>query len=353
MSPIRAITVTPGVAGDAHLTELEEPERQPGQLLVEMIALGVCGTDREIVSGEYGWAPPGSDRLVLGHESLGRVREASNGAFRAGDLVAGIVRRPDPEPCPCCARGEFDMCRNGRYRERGIKELDGYGAELVTVEADYAVEVDRSLGLLGVLVEPTSVVAKAWEQIDRAQAQVCRTVEKVLVTGAGPIGLLAALLATQRDLDVHVLDRVTEGPKRRLTEELGARYHTGSIADACGSAEPDVVVECTGAADLVVDVMQSTAPGAIVSLLGVSPRGRIVSVDAGSLNNELVLENDVVLGSVNANHRHFRAAADALAAADHDWLDGLITRRVQLDQWSDALERRPGDIKNVIQFATV
>jgi threonine dehydrogenase-like Zn-dependent dehydrogenase len=172
------------------------------------------------------------------------------------------------------------------------------------------------------------------------------------VTGAGPIGLLAAMLAAQRGLRVHVLDRVTEGPKPRLTAGLGAGYHSGSVREACGSAEPDVIVECTGVAELVVDAMRYTAPGAIVCLLGVSPQGRTLSVDVGALNDELVLENDVVFGSVNANHRHFAAAATALAAADRNWLGGLITRAVSLDCWADGLEHRPTEIKTIIRFDT-
>jgi threonine dehydrogenase-like Zn-dependent dehydrogenase len=330
---------------------VEAPRPTDGELLVETVALGVCGTDREIVAGEYGWAPPGSDRLVLGHESLGRVREAPDGDITPGELVVGIVRRPDPEPCPCCSRGEFDMCRNGGYRERGIKELDGFGAELVTLEPDFAVALDPALGLLGVLTEPTSVVAKAWEQVDMARVQFCRPLERVLVTGAGPIGLLAALLGVQRGLQIHVLDRVSEGPKPRLTEALGATYHASSVEEVCRIAEPEVVVECTGVPEVVLDALRCTAPGAVVSLLGVAPRGRALTVDVGALNDELVLENDLVFGSVNANRRHFRAAADALAGADSAWLAGLITRRVSLDRWEDALQRSPDDIKNVIEFA--
>jgi len=85
-------------------------------VLVETLAVGVCGTDLEIISGAYGWAPPGHDRLVLGHESLGRVLDAPAGAaVVAGDLVVGIVRRPDPVPCANCAVGEWDFCRNGKY----------------------------------------------------------------------------------------------------------------------------------------------------------------------------------------------------------------------------------------------
>jgi threonine dehydrogenase-like Zn-dependent dehydrogenase len=348
---ILAITVTPGVPASGRLEQLEEPEPREDEVLVEMLALGVCGTDREIHAGEYGRRPPGRDRLVLGHESLGRVRQAPAGSdLAAGDLVTGVVRRPDPEPCACCARGEFDMCRNGRYRERGIKELDGYGAELVTVEPEFAIKLDPSLGLLGVLTEPTSIVAKAWEQIGRLAAQACRPLETVLVTGAGPIGLLAALLGVQRGLRVHVLGRTPHGPKPRLTEALGAEYHTGSVHDACGPAGPDVVLECTGAAGVMVDALHATGPGAVVCLLGISRPGRTLLVDVSALNDDLVLENDIVFGSVNANRRHYAAAAEALGRADRDWLAGLITRRVPLDRWQEALDRRPNDIKTIIEF---
>jgi glucose 1-dehydrogenase len=334
------MTVKPRALGHEELAEVPAPNPNGHELLVEMLALGVCGTDREIVAGEYGWAPSGRDRLVLGHESVGRVRQSPSGSpVEVGALVAGIVRRPDPAPCPCCARGEFDMCRNGRYRERGIKELDGYGAELVTLEPEFAVELDPSLGLLGVLAEPTSVVAKAWEQIDGIMSQGCRPLGSVLVTGAGPIGLLAALL-----------DRASDGIKSELVRALGATYRAGSVREVCRAAEPDIVLECTGVPEVVVDSTLHTAPGAIVCLLGVSPRGRTLTVDAGSLNDELVLENDVVLGSVNANHRHFQAGADALARADREWLERLITRRVPLDRWTEALEKRPDDVKNVIEF---
>src|SRR6202043_1086195 len=110
----------------------------------------------------------GEPRLVLGHESLGEVEAAPRGCGVApGDLVVGIVRRPDPEPCPACAGGEGDMCRNGRYPERGIKERHGYGAERFRIEPEFAVKVDPSLGILGVLLEPASILAKAWDHIER------------------------------------------------------------------------------------------------------------------------------------------------------------------------------------------
>ena len=340
---MRAMTVIPGEPGSAELTELPDPEPKDGELLVEPLLLGVCGTDREILDGVHGEPPPGSERLVLGHELLGRVKET-------GELVAGIVRRPDPVPCACCANGEWDMCRNGQYTERGIKQLDGYGAELVTIEKEFAIPIPDDLGTLGVLTEPASILAKAWEQIDRISGRACSAHARALITGAGPIGLLAALMGVQRDLEVHVLDRATEGVKPDAVKALGAEYHTGDITEVSEAIEPDVVVECTGVAELVAGAMRHTAPGAIVCLTGVAA-SRNLSVDIGALNNELVLENDVVFGSVNANRRHFEQAVEALREADPAWLGRLITRTVPLDRWQEALEKGDDDIKAVVEIS--
>jgi glucose 1-dehydrogenase len=346
---MRAMTVIPGQADSAELTDLPEPEPKDGELLVEPLFLGVCGTDREILDGAHGEPPPGHERIVLGHELLGRVKRGGGG-LEEGQLVAGIVRRPDPVPCACCARGEWDMCRNGEYTERGIKGLDGYGAELVTIEQDFAVHIPDELGNLGVLTEPSSILAKAWEQIDRIATRACNVQERVLITGAGPIGLLAALMASQRDLEVHVLDRAEEGVKPDTVKALGAEYHTGDITEISKACNPDVVVECTGVAELVAGAMQHTAPGAIVCLTGVSA-SRTLSLDIGALNNELVLENDVVFGSVNANRRHFEQAVKALTDADDDWLRRMITRTVPLDRWPEAIEKGDDDIKVVVEFS--
>ena len=158
----------PGEAGSATVTDVAEPPEADGPVLVETIAIGICGTDREICDGNYGTAPPGADRLVIGHESVGRVLDAPMGSGLAvGDLVVGIVRRPDPVPCPNCAIGEWDMCRNGLYTERGIKDRHGYATDRYRIETEFAVRIDAALGDLGVLVEPTSVVAKAWDHIER------------------------------------------------------------------------------------------------------------------------------------------------------------------------------------------
>ncbi len=346
---MQALIVEPGRANSARIHEVPDPRPAADELLVEGVALGLCGTDREILSGRYGWAPPSRPHLVIGHESLGRVRQAPDrAAFTVDDLVVGVVRRPDPVPCGACERGQFDMCRNGRYTERGIKELDGYGSQFWTLETDYAVKVDDRIGEVGNLIEPASVVVKAWEQVDRVGARAWFEPKRALITGAGTIGLLAALMAVKRGLDVHVLDVVPNGPKPRAVKALGAEYHCTGVREVTSRTKPDVVIEATGASSLIFDVLAGTAAYGIVCLTGVSPAGRPISVDAGATDRQLVLENDVVIGSVNANLEHYRAAAATLAAADPDWLAGLITRRVPLRRFAEALDPRPDDIKVVL-----
>jgi threonine dehydrogenase-like Zn-dependent dehydrogenase len=346
---MKALTVKPLTAGSARLDDIDEPPLSDGPVLVETLAVGVCGTDIEITSGAYGWAPAGRDRFVLGHESLGRVLDAPPGApVAAGDLVVGIVRRPDPVPCANCAVGEWDFCHNGQYTERGIKERDGYCSERYRIEADFVVKLDPALGSTGVLLEPTSVVAKAWEQVDRIGGRAHWAPTRAVITGAGPIGLLAALIAVQRGMEVHVLDQVTSGLKPDLVAALGARYHTGTIEDAC--AAPDVVIECTGVSSLVFDAMEHMGPNGVLCLTGVSSGGHSIDVDAGLLNRSLVLANQTIVGSVNANRRHYEAAAAALARADHSWLERLVSRRVPLARFEEALARQPDDVKVVIEI---
>ncbi|MGA7420182.1 MAG: glucose 1-dehydrogenase [Acidimicrobiales bacterium] len=343
---MKAVTVVPGTPGSTRFDDVPEPDPELGSVVVESLVVGVCGTDAEIAGGTYGWAPSGEERLILGHESLGRVVEPGPTGLAIGELAVGIVRRPDPRPCPNCAVGEWDMCSNGEYTERGIKRVHGFMAERWRIEPEYVVRVDASLGLAGVLLEPTSVVAKAWEQILTIGQRTFWEPRTVLVVGAGPIGLLAALIGVQRGFDVHVLDRVTSGPKPALVEKLGATYQTGTVAET--ALRPDIVVECTGVASLVQQAADATSPGGIVCLTGVgSPSA---SKKESSLATDAVLKNLVMFGSVNANRRHYYRAARVLATADRSWLDQLITRRVSPDDVDQALTRRPDDIKVVLQF---
>jgi glucose 1-dehydrogenase len=320
-------------SGRVAVEEVAEPDCADGELLVEGIAIGVCGTDRRLVQH-----PPrsaaGGEGLVLGHESLGRIIQAPAGSgFEPGDLVAGVVRRPDPVPCFFCARGEFDLCENGQFVERGISGKDGYGSERYRLEADYAVRVDPALGLAGVLVESASIVAKAWERLDGI---VWRRRARALAMGAGPIGLLAAWLGVRRGYEMHVLDWVEDGRKPEQARAIGAVYHTSARTLPGGF---DAVLECTGA--LVGEAIAQTSPSGALCLL------------AGSLErSDGPLDNKAIVATVNSNRRHFEAGHDALTDADPAWLGRLLGPCVGLEEWRSAFDVGPDTIKAVICLGT-
>jgi threonine dehydrogenase-like Zn-dependent dehydrogenase len=345
---VKACTVKPGNVASARVDEIPEPPASDGEVLVQGVAVGICGTDVEISVEGYGQPPVGQDRLVLFHESLGRVVDAPAGAgLAAGDLIAGVVRRPDPVPCEPCSKDQWDFCRNGKFTERGIKGRNGYGSQQWRIEPKFAIKLDPSLDRLGVLLEPTSVVAKAWDQVSKIAARSAWTPGRALVTGAGPIGLLAAMIGRQRGLEVSVLDRVTEGPKPAMVRDLGATY----ITDLDQMQQPaDVVIEATGIGQLVFDVISHAAPDAIVCLTGISSGTHTVGIEADAINKAMVLCNQVVVGSVNAGLANYQQAADALAAADKEWLARIITRTVPMAEWPKALERQPDDIKVVVDL---
>ena len=346
---MKALAVRPGVTNSGEMIELAPPDSAEGAILVRGLAIGICGTDVEIMEGAYGQAPADDDRLILGHESLGEVIEAAAGTgFSPGQLVVGVVRRPDPEPCDHCAIGEWDMCRSVHFRECGIKEQHGYAREMYRLDPQFAVVVDPRLGELGVLLEPASVVAKACMLAVHFLKRTDVRAKTALVTGAGPIGLLAALATRHYGLETHVVDVVDSGPKPDLVRDLGAHYHAGSAADL--DISPEIVIECTGIGSVLRVAGAKAGPGGVVALTGISAVPATEEVNLSLFNKKMVLENKVLFGSVNAARTHYEAAARVLSEADPAWLGRLISRRVPADHWPEALERQTDDVKVVLDI---
>jgi threonine dehydrogenase-like Zn-dependent dehydrogenase len=347
---VRALTVEPGVADSTRIDDLAEPSPKDGAILVEGVAVGLCGTDARIIEGGFGAAPLGSERLILGHESLGRVLETPSGTgVSVGDLVASVVRIPGHPPCASCVGGEWDMCLDGVHVERGITGSHGFAAERWRVDPKFAVRIPAGLETVGVLVEPASVVAKAWAHVEVVSSRaMMATAPRVLVTGAGTIGLLAALLGRQRGLHVDVFDRVIDGPKPGLVEALGCEYLTEDLEAA--AAEADIVLECTGASEVAARLLPSARPNSTVCLIGVPNVAAGPTLDPAAFVTKLVRDNVLVFGTVNANLSHWVLGGAALAQADPEVLSALITRRVTLDHWQEALPRRSDDVKVVIDL---
>ena len=342
-----AMSVVPGHRDTATTATVPDPSPTEGSVLVETLLVGVCGTDLHIVGSTRAArsqaAAAGAPPLVLGHEAVGRVLDAPHDSgFTAGQLVTGIVRRPCTE-CQACARDDWDFCTSGSYTERGIRGADGFGRLRWRCEPDYLVAVPGPLGELGVLVEPMSVVCKALETAFYVGGRVASKPERLLVTGAGPIGLLAAAAGKDAGLEVTVLDRMRTGVKPRLVAALGATY-TDDLGSLAGGPRFDVALECSGAAEVMGPSTALLAQaGVMVLIAGAAARPESVA-------HLLVRANAALVGTVNAGRRHYTQAVETLQRIDRAWLAGLITRRVPLACWTTALDRDDDEVKVVVEF---
>ena len=354
---MKAVSLIPRQAGSARCLEIDSPPRRAGDTEVRTLAVGVCGTDQEILAGLYGEAPAGAERLVLGHESCGIV-ERGAGALRAGDLVVPMVRRPCPERCWSCRAREPDMCLTGNYRERGIKGLDGFMTERFTESPRYLVRLARRLRPVAVLMEPLSVVEKGVGQAFRLQRRLRWRPRQALVLGAGPIGLLGALLARSLGLRTTVWSLGLGVTRTAWLERVGAEtldaatHPLAELPQRLGNL--DLILECTGAAPVIAGALMAIGTNGVLCLLGVSGGDRPLEVPVDRWKLRAVLANQVVFGSVNANRRDFEAGARRLAGWARRWpglLEALLTRAVPPDRFEEAAARRPDDIKSVVRFA--
>jgi len=298
------------------LRELPEPElRSPSEVLLRIHEVGVCGTDRELALFRLGFPPPGKQRLVIGHEALAQVIAAGPAVtrLRPGDWVVPMVRRPCRPPCSSCARGRRDLCVSPGMRERGIFGLDGYFADYAVDEEEDLVPVPATLVGRAVLIEPLSVVEKAVATALRLHEPGAKT---ALVLGAGPIGILAALVLERRGLAVavHSLEP-PDHPRAALLRDAGVAYRS-----ELGTQEADIVIEATGAAESAVAGIEHLAPLGVAVILG--------APDAAARFpfRRLIVGNRCVIGSVNASPEAFAAAVEDLAAFDAAWTGRLIQR---------------------------
>jgi len=356
----RALQVTPGTPHSLRLGTRPRFAPGAGELGLRVIEVGICGTDAEIEAGLYGEAPPGEDYLVPGHESLTEVVEVGAGVtgFAPGDLVVPIVRRPCPELCDPCGRGRWDMCLTGHYAERGISRLHGMLREHLVDAAASCVPVPGVLRDVGVLVEPLSIVEKAIAEAALVQQRTGVALRTALVTGAGPIGLLAAMVLRGRGLDVTVLDqRPPESPKARIAEACGARYLDDAktpLEEAWPGTAFDLVLEASGYAPLVFRALRRLGRNGAMVLTGVTAGHHSLTIDADALNQELVLENQVLIGSVNAARGHYEAAVRDLLLWQSRWAglaEQLITARYGLADTAKALQKGGDAIKSVVAVA--
>jgi len=368
---MRAIAVLPGRHEVKLLTAPEPRIQTPTEVRVRVLEVGVCGTDKEICSFEYGTPPSGSEHLVIGHESLGEVVEVGPGATKVkpGDLVVVMVRRPCDRPdCVPCRAGRADFCSTGQYVERGINGAHGFMTEYVVDDERWLVPVPRELRDVAVLVEPLTIAEKALLQVDQIQARLpwsCETRTKgwchsAVVLGAGPVGLLGAMALARAGYRTFVYSREAEGgAKDALVRAFGGTYVSSTtttpeqLPERVGGI--DLVYEAVGMSRLAFDVMAQMEKNGIFVFTGVAALKGPQPLDTDTLMRNLVLKNQVALGTVNAGRDAFENAVSDLGVFLERWPDAIrqvISGRFPIEAHRDLLLGRPGGIKNLIALAS-
>ena len=370
---MKAVAVAPK-SHSLGLIELERPRlTRPTDVLVRILDVGVCGTDREICAFEYGTPPVGSEQLVIGHEALAQVEEVGSAVTRVrpGDLVVPMVRRPCGQPeCRACSEERQDFCYTGLFSERGIKERHGFMTELVVDDERYMNVVPRALREIGVLAEPLTIAEKALRQIDEVQTRlpwVCshdigkpaNNCHRAVVLGAGPVGLLGAMALSATGYLVTVYSRErAPNAKSELLASMGLEYVCSlevtpeQLAAKIGNI--DVVYEASGASAASFELMRVLGTNGVFVFTGVPGRKAPITFDADFLMKRMVLQNQVLFGTVNADRGAFENAITHLAEFDARWpkqVRGLITGRFAVAEHAALLQGKATGIKNVIELA--
>lgn len=365
---MKAIAITPGKGAVEMITVQEPVISAPGEVKLEVVEVGICGTDREEVEGGRAEAPSGEKRLIIGHEMLGRVADPgkSKRKIKPGDYALFMVRRPCNH-CGPCNQGRSDMCSSGDYTERGIRGRHGFQAEYVVDSDDYLIPVPSSISDIGVLTEPMSVVVKAIDEAVALQSARMPGAEltswlkgkRTLVAGLGPVGLLAAFVLKLRGAELFGLDIVEDSsPRASILKEIGGEYingkkvHTENIDNSYG--EMDFVFEATGIANLEFQLMDTLGINGVYVITGIPGGESKISVSGSVLMRKLVLKNQLMLGSVNAGKKHYLDAVGELMKSKAKYessIKKLITERVNFNDFKRAFSiNSPDEIKTVIEW---
>jgi threonine dehydrogenase-like Zn-dependent dehydrogenase len=361
---MRAMAVFPG-RRELGLIQVASPvAKGERDVTVRVREVGICGTDREICGFHYGTPPPGKDALVLGHEALGEVVAVGSKvrSLKAGDLVALTVRRPCTDStCVACRAGRQDFCTTGEFRERGIKEADGFMTELVVEDERYLVRVPRSLAEVGVLIEPLTIAAKAAVDLETILRRYPwePTGLRALVLGAGPIGLLGAMMLVAHNVDVFVYSlEPADSDRARLTRSFGGNYVSArdtNVAELSSRiGQVDVVFEAVGAASVAFAALHALGPNGAFIFTGVPGGQKSIQIHLDPIMRNIVLRNQVLFGTVNASRAAFEASVRQLEQFMFlfpDAVRALITERAPLED-APALLQKGGGIKQVLALAS-
>ncbi len=360
---MRAIGVRKGKR-EPEIFEMEAPKiKKKDDILLEMIGVGVCLTDKDILENSLVDSPPNDDKLILGHEALARVVEIGSEvkSVKKGDYVV-MIPRHSCGICKPCKTGRSDFCETGNYTAAGQHKLHGYFSELYVEQEAYVVKVPAEISDVAVLTEPFSITEKAITQAEYIQRRIPSfefNKSKAVVFGMGAVGMTAIAILRNRGIETYVLGRRDENdPKVKLARDFGAKYidirgnNVMTIKKQIGTA--DIVIEATGATQLVIDLIELMARNGIYIFLGIPKGAEELCFNIKRMINRIVRENLVIIGSVNSQREHFEAALKNMAEIqkkNKGIINRIITDVYTLDKYKEAFSKeRDSHIKTVIEF---
>lgn len=364
---MKAVGVFPG-RKEVGLLAHSAPERTaPDHVKIRTIEVGICGTDREICTFDYGTPPQNSDYLVLGHEAVGEVLEVGPAVsgLKPGDFVVPSVRRPCAHAsCAPCRADRQDFCFTGDFTERGIKMTHGFMTEFFVEEEKHLNVIPKELKDVAVLVEPLSVAEKALAQIWQVQSRLPwmngsperGSGRTAVVLGAGPIGILGAMALVVNGFKTYVYSRSAEpNPKADVVNAIGAKYVSAQqmsvreFAEMVGTV--DFVYEALGVASITFEVLKILGLNGVFVFTGIPPRKAAIPVEADVLMRDMVLKNQVIVGTVNADRPAFEAAIRDLGTFKKLWpkaIASVISGRFPIEAYRELLLGKASGIKNVL-----
>ena len=357
---MKALALKPKQAETLDLIDLEKPRISQDEVLIKTLSTSIDRTDLDIYVGLYGKEPEGEDRLIIGHEAVGKVIEVGKNiiGFKAGDFVVPTVRRTCGD-CDICVADEPDMCRRDDYKERGIVKAHGFMSEYFKDAPENLVKIPKELVSVGSLIEPMSVAQKAVSSIYKIQKRFSWRPESALVLGAGSLGLLSAVILARYGLQTFAYDIVSENSvKAQIAKMSGATYIDGRDLEldefANNYGKPDLIIEATGNSSVAFDAMDIIATNGIMCLLSISAGSHEETICPDCLNNDLVLGNKVVFGSVSSNRSHFEKAVEVARESEKKspgLLSRIMTDKLKFEDFRRAFEAKDNShIKSVIYF---
>ncbi|MGC8662825.1 MAG: glucose 1-dehydrogenase [Thermoplasmata archaeon] len=354
---MKALVVKPGNVG----VQLKNVDlKVENKIKIKTLYNGICGTDREIVNNKLPFTrPEKGEELILGHEALGVIEEVpENSNFKVGDVVAPMVRRPGN--CLLCKIGRQDYCTDGNFVEAGIRGRDGFMREYFYEDEEFLISVDKEIGEIGALVEPTKNVMKMVEVFNHLKgrtiwdcADSTLNCKGAWVFGTGSEGVLSSLVFKSIGFEVTIVNRHPLPENiMEIIKKNGIKFFDSSTNmwnEGIRENPMDLAIDAAGSADVFIQAIENINYNGIIIMFGTAGTGKI---DNGTFITKIVDKNLTIAGVEDGSKNHYIQAAKFLSEYGRKYsMDDLITAKIKPEETWIFNEKPKDEIKSIIDWS--